>query len=345
MTSSSSSPSVPSSSTSAPPPTPSPSIEQLPANIPRLETDGSNWAIFIIRFRKAMKVTRHWGFFDSTNSYPALKDPLKPMDEEKAATEKWAYNDQVAQYLLSQRLPDSTIVCMGPYLTAALHWKRVTDKFTAKSVYAQNDLKTTFYNMCCPRGGDVRVFLRGVRYKCEELAAARVYITNKDYQRTVLRGILEELAHFTSTVLSSTHLVHHVTTVYTETLIEHICKEADWIKSSRPKMHPNSNQSGARTQATRDEALAATGSEGSKRHHKGKCHNCGKPGHWARECRSPKKEEKPGNEAPKLETKPVGSANAVATHDEDVDKCWVVDFASGVPDLGAHDADLGHCTQ
>src|SRR6266571_4246158 len=333
MTSSSSSPSVPSSSTSAPPPTPSPSIEQLPANIPRLETDGSNWAIFIVRFREAMKVTRRWGFFDGTNSCPVPKAPLKPTDEETAAAEKWVYDDQVAQYLLSQRLPDSTVVRMGPYSTAALRWERVTDEFTAKSVFAQNDLETAFYDMRCPRGGDVRVFLRSVRYKREELAAAGVYITNKDYQRTVLRGIPEELARFASTVLSSARLVHHVTTVDTETLIKHICEEADRIKSSWPKMHPNSNQSGARTQATRDEALAATGSEGSKRRHKGKCHNCGKPGHWARECRSPKKEEKPGNEAPKSETKPVGSANAVATHDEDVDECWVADFASGAPDL------------
>ena len=247
MTSSSSSPSVPSSSTSAPPPTPSPSIEQLPANIPHLETDGSNWAIFIVRFREAMKVTRRWGFFDGTNSCPVPKAPLKPTDEETAAAEKWVYDDQVAQYLLSQRLPDSTVVRMGPYSTAALRWERVTNEFTAKSVFAQNDLETTFYDMRCPRGGDVRVFLRGVQFKREELTAAGVYITNKDYQRTVLRGIPEELARFASTILSSAHLVHHVTTVDTETLIEHICEEADRIKSSRPKTHPNSNQSGART--------------------------------------------------------------------------------------------------
>jgi len=133
-----------------------------------------------------MKVTCCWGFFDGTNSCLALKDPLKPTDEEKAAAEKWAYDDQVAQYLLLQWLPDSTVVHMGPYLTAALRWEQVTDEFTAKSVYVQNDLETTFYDMRCLRGGDVHVFLRSVQYKCEELVAAGVYITNKDYQRTVL---------------------------------------------------------------------------------------------------------------------------------------------------------------
>ncbi len=109
-----------------------------------------------------MKVTQCWGFFDGTNSCPAPKAPLKPMDEETAAAEKWVYNDQVMQYLLSQRLPDSTVVHMGPYSTAALRWEQVTDEFTAKSIFVQNDLETAFYNMRCPRGGNVHVFLRGV---------------------------------------------------------------------------------------------------------------------------------------------------------------------------------------
>ena len=48
---------------------------------------------------------------------------------------------------------------------------------------------------------------------------------------------------------------------------------------------------------------------------------------------------KPGDEAPKAkrghksETKPVGSVNTVATHNEDVDGCWAMDFSSDVPVL------------
>jgi hypothetical protein len=45
-----------------------------------------------------------------------------------------------------------------------------------------------------------------MRYKHEELAAARVRITNKEYQRTVLRGIPEELAKFASPLLSAARL-------------------------------------------------------------------------------------------------------------------------------------------
>ena len=55
-----------------------------------------------------------------------------------------------------------------------------------KSVYAQNDLESTFYEMCCEKEGDVQAFLMSLQYKCEELVAAGVSITDRDYQCTIL---------------------------------------------------------------------------------------------------------------------------------------------------------------
>ena len=148
------------SSTTAPPPlAPTPAIEQLPQNIPRLEPDGSNWAIFAVRFREAMSANRRWGFFDGKNARPVPTDPSNVTSDELEAMAKWDYEDQVARYLLSQRLPDSTAVRMGPYTTAKARWDRVHTEYTAKSVYAQNDLESTFYEMRCEKGGDVRAFL------------------------------------------------------------------------------------------------------------------------------------------------------------------------------------------
>ena len=221
---------------------------------------------------------------------------------------------------------------MGPYTTAKARWDQVSAEFTAKSVYAQNDLESAFYEMKCQKGDDVCIFLTSLQYKREELAAAGVSITDRDYQRTVLRGITEELARFASTILSSTHIFGSTFTVDTEILIDHICEEADRLKNCCAKSQNHDN--GAKSKATGDQALAAMGSEGRPKRRKGKCHNCRKLGHWAHECHSPKKEEKEGDNAPKpvngqkTETKPVGSANAVATTDEEVDGCWVAEFES-----------------
>src|ERR1700730_16977578 len=84
--------------------TPSTTVETLPANIPCLEPNGSNWAIFSMRFCEAMTISRRWGHFDGTDFPPAPKDPANILDTEKAETEKWEYDNKVASYLLSPRL-------------------------------------------------------------------------------------------------------------------------------------------------------------------------------------------------------------------------------------------------
>jgi hypothetical protein len=97
----------------------------------------------------------------------------------------------------------------------------------AKSMYAQNNLKSEFFEMHCPKAGDICMFLTSLRYKHEELVAAGVHVTNKEYQCTVLCGIPKELTKFTSQLLSSTKLAHNVMVIDTNMLIDHIYEEAD----------------------------------------------------------------------------------------------------------------------
>ena len=211
--------------------TPSSTIEKLPVNIPRLKPDGTNWAIFSMRFKEAMQASKRWGYFDGTKSRPVPADPDKLTKTERQEMEAWDHEDLVARYLLSQHLPDTTTIRLSAYDTAKERWKRVNEEFTAKSIYAQNDLESAFLDMKCPKGGDVRTFLTSLRSKCEELAAAGVKITDRDYQRTVLWGILEELAKFASGLLSAAHLINATKTIETDTLIDHICEKSERLKN------------------------------------------------------------------------------------------------------------------
>lgn len=212
---------------------PSSTIEQLPTNIPCLEPNGVNWAVFSMQFQEAMQATRHWLYFDGSKPCPVPKDKANPTDPKTEAMDKWDYKDQIAHYLLSQRLPDTTAMQVSHFRTVKEHWEKVTKEFTAKSTYAKNDLKHAFLLMHCPKGRDVQAFLTSLTYKREELAAAGVTISDKDYECTVLKGIPDELARHAAHLLGSACLTDPNAIVDTNTLISHICEEAKHIKNCR----------------------------------------------------------------------------------------------------------------
>jgi len=125
-------------------------------------------------------------------------------------------------------------------------------------------------------------------------------------------------------------------------LINHISEEADRLAIRRKR---NGNLSGkGKSKATQDEVMAATQWDGGKKKCKGKCHNCGKQGHWAHECRSAKKDNQnqatgsssQSSQPPayaKSKNKPVGSANTVADSGDEFDGCFSATFVDDESEL------------
>ena len=99
---------------------PSATIEQLPANIPWLEPNGANWAIFQMRFKDTMKVTQQWGYFTSLKPCPKIQDLAAPTDDELNGIEQWEHDNSVTCSLLSQCLPNTTIMCLSSCCHARL---------------------------------------------------------------------------------------------------------------------------------------------------------------------------------------------------------------------------------
>src|SRR5260221_2631606 len=205
----------------------------------------------------------------------------------------------------------------------------------AKTVYAQHALHQSFLDMQCMKGGNIRAFLENLELKPNELTAAGVTITDMEFEFTVLWGIPNWLATYTSQLLGTTILNDKP---YEMSDVIHILsEEADHVKTrNASKEQPQAKgRNAAQTPESRpDEALAVTStSEGVfTRRRPGKCHHCGKEGHWAHKCCTKKREEAAAAAAANLsgqsaqasrvtkpENRPVGSANAVFNDDLDGD--------------------------
>jgi len=60
--------------------------DRLHTLIPRLNPDGTNWAMFRMCFEEAMDTTGRWGYFDGTEMRPVPVDNNNVTEEEKEAT-------------------------------------------------------------------------------------------------------------------------------------------------------------------------------------------------------------------------------------------------------------------
>ena len=132
-----------------------PSIQLLPSNIPCLEADGLNWAIFIMCFCEAMQTIQWWPYFEGTIPCPSPKNPAKVPDDERKVINDWEFKDLATRYLLSQHLPNSIVIWLHSLPTMKAQWDHLVLKFTAQSIYAQNNLEEAFFNMAYTKGEDI----------------------------------------------------------------------------------------------------------------------------------------------------------------------------------------------
>ena len=83
--------------------------------------------------------------------------------------------------LLTQKLPDSTMVLIHSKKLVKERWDEVVKEYMLKSEYAKTGLRAKFLGMKCTDKGGVREFLEGLQLKKEELCQARVEIEENDY--------------------------------------------------------------------------------------------------------------------------------------------------------------------
>ncbi|KIJ15707.1 hypothetical protein PAXINDRAFT_76507, partial [Paxillus involutus ATCC 200175] len=88
----------------------------------------------------------------------ATTSPLT--ETETAANALWHKHESQAKNLLTQHIPDSTVLRIRNITTVHVMWMEIVWEYTEKGAYTQMDLRTQFLELKLPKGGDVQQFIR-----------------------------------------------------------------------------------------------------------------------------------------------------------------------------------------
>jgi len=211
-----------------------------------------------------MTINGRWGHFNGSDLRPIPKDPKHPTDTELQAAQHWDCEDEVAGYLMSQRLPDEIILDIEEFATTKEQWDAISTIFTVKTNFMQTDLHQSFMDMKCLKGGNVWKFLTELRQKCHHLIAISVPITDIEYKCTILHGIPEPLMLYALQMLNSLTIASRYTGKPVNILefIDMVSEEAKCVKTQHTPKDQAQGKGKNRSQSNKALAADAT-SEGS----------------------------------------------------------------------------------
>src|ERR1700678_4452270 len=294
--------------------------DTLPSTVPKLDTEGDNWAIFYVRFMDALEAKGFWGHFDGTSTLPVTTS--ESSDADIAAKNQWEKDERSAKTLLTQRLPDSTVMEIHSKKSVKERWEAVVKEYTVKGAYAQTDMRAKFLQSRCPERGNTRDFLRKLRLKREELAQVGVKISDEDYLSTIISSLPDALSNFASMQMSWT-FQQTQQSMDANTLMTMLLQEAE-RQDLRAQKRKQSTGKGKEDE--KDEALAVSTEKprGKRDMSKISCWNCGELGHFSSKCDKPRK-SKDSESSVKPDPKKEETSAAAVNSSSDDEGAWAAD--------------------
>src|ERR1700678_1302435 len=298
--------------------------DTLPSSVPKLDAEGDNWAIFLVRFMDAVEAKGFWGHFDGTSTLPVTTSASSTA--EIAAKTQWEKDERSAKTLLTQKLPDSTVMEIHTKKSVKERWEAVVKEYTVKGAYTQTEMRAKFLTSRCPERGNAKDFLRGLRLKKEELAQVGVKISDEDYSSTIISSLPDALSNFASMQMSWT-LQQTQQPMDASTLMTMLLQEAERQDLRNQK---RKQTAGKAKDDEKNEALAVSTERprGKRDMSKINCWNCGESGHFSSKCNKPRK-SKDSESSVKPDPKKEGTLAAAVDSSSDDEGAWAAEEVVG----------------
>src|SRR5258708_23952071 len=151
--------------------------------------------------------------------------------EKITAKSQWEKNKRSAKLLLTQKIPNSTLMRVFSKMAVKDRWDVIVKEYTEKGAYAQTELRTKFLESHCPEKGNIREFLEGLHVKKEELAQVEVTIDRKDYLSTIISSLPYHLSNFALAQLTAAKMFAPTKSIKPDVLMSLLMEEAERQKA------------------------------------------------------------------------------------------------------------------
>jgi hypothetical protein len=266
--------------------------------VPRLEAGGTNWVVYKDRFVWSVDARGLLEHMDGSEREPVC--PVKPRmvpkkdsegndtremaqaaltaDEErlikewKAELKEWKRGEAIVKQQIAATIPDSLFMKIRDKGTALEIWEALKGDFQNKSRMVAVDLRRRLQQERCAEKGDVRAHFSKLRTMREDLAAMGHTPGDDEFYAIILGSLPYSFEPFISALNATSSVLG--TVLSPDELMQAFTDEYD-------------RRSLGKSSKKEEENAAFSTEEGNGRKgngQRGKCFNCGKPGHRKDDC-------------------------------------------------------------
>src|SRR6202522_1436698 len=258
--------------------------------IPKLDVSGTNWVIFKDRFTWALDARGILDHIDGTGKEPT--DPITKEKREKALSEEkekleidwkkdvkeWKQGEAIAKRQIASSIPDSLFMKIRAKGTAYEIWTELGKHFEKRSRMVSIDLRQRLQELRCAEKGSILDHFSTLRTMREDLSSMGEPLTDTDFYAIIMGSLpLSYNPYLSALNATSSVLERHLSP---DDLMLSITEEYErrTLKSKGSKKDNNA------AFYSNDASTSKGQKGGSNPKRKGECHNCGKKGHWLRDC-------------------------------------------------------------
>lgn len=227
--------------------------------------NGDNYIAWRRRLEWILDDQDLWGITIGLEKKPTPADATKVKPEEDLAIAEWTRKEKKARKEICLRISDEYLVYIDQTMTAPDVWIKLQGIFESKASVGLTHIRREFFRTMAEDGTNMEEHIRKLHGLHQQLKARGQDITDTEFTNTLLTSLPASWASFITTINASG------IAITSETLIGRILDE------DRSRHAGSGRQTALKVQnsRTKTEQSGAT---------KGKCRNCGKKGHYVKDC-------------------------------------------------------------